>query len=98
MDEWLRRWTANPIQIPCVGSKPISVGVLLGTVRKIEHAEIQAPHSKQQIQCLENIWFKKSAKKTTDKCEHTLSRRCWTNLVTQRKRNAEKTAIFDFCQ
>ena len=25
MAEWLRRWTANPIRSPCVGSNPISV-------------------------------------------------------------------------
>ena len=42
---------------------PISVGYILRKDRKLEHAEIQAPHSKQQIQSLENIWFKKSAKK-----------------------------------
>ena len=27
--EWLRRWTANPIQSPCVGSNTISVGQFL---------------------------------------------------------------------
>ena len=25
--EWLRRWTANPIRSPCVGSNPIPVGI-----------------------------------------------------------------------
>ena len=38
-------------------------GYILGKYRKLTHAEIQAPHFKKQIQCLQNIWFKKSAKK-----------------------------------
>ena len=66
MDEWLGRWTANPIQFLCVGSNPIAVGINLGGDPKLKHAELQAPHSEQQTQCLENIWFKKSAKKQTN--------------------------------
>ena len=61
--EWLRRWTANPIQFPCVGSNPISVGILLGSDQKLKHADLQAPHSGQQIQCLDNIQFEKTANK-----------------------------------
>ena len=30
MAEWLRRWTANPIRSPCVGSNPISVDTIFG--------------------------------------------------------------------
>ena len=61
--EWLRRWTANPIPFPCVRLNPISVGILLGSDPKLKHAELQAPLSEQQTQFLENIWFKKIAKK-----------------------------------
>ena len=61
--ECFKRRTAAPIRSPCVNSNPISVGYNLCRDRKLTHAEIQAPHFKQQIQYLENIWFKKSAKK-----------------------------------
>ena len=61
--EWFRLGTAAPIRSPCVISKPISVGYILGRDWKLTHAEIQAPHFKQQIQYLEDIWFEKSAKK-----------------------------------
>ena len=60
--QWLRRWTANPIQFPCVSSNPIFVGTLLGGDPKLKHAELQAPHSGQQIQCLDNIQFERTAK------------------------------------
>ena len=87
--ECYRRGTAAAKRSPCVNSKPISVGYILGRDPKLKHTEIQARHFKQQIQCLKNISSKKSAKKTTDKCEHTLIRRCWTNLVMQRKREMQ---------
>ena len=92
--ECFRRGTAAPIRSPCVNSKPIFVGYILGKYRQLTHAEIQAPHFKKQIQCLQNIWFKKSAKKTTDKCEHTLIRRPWTNLVMQRKMEMQNRQQF----
>ena len=31
--EWLRRWTANPIRSPCVGSNPILVELLLSMLK-----------------------------------------------------------------
>ena len=42
--EWLRRWTANPVRFPCVGSNHISVGILLDTDRNYKHDEIKATH------------------------------------------------------
>ena len=62
MAEWLRLWTATPIRSPAVDSKTIAVGNILGRNRKFTDAEIKAPHFKQQIQFLENIWFDKRAK------------------------------------
>ena len=59
MAEWLRRWTANPIRFPCVGSNPISVGILFGSDPKPNNAELQAPQSEQQTQSLDNNQFKK---------------------------------------
>ena len=59
MAEWLRRWTANPIRFPCVGSNPISVGILFGSDPKLNNVELQAPQSEQQTQCLDNNQFKK---------------------------------------
>ena len=83
--ECYRRGTAAAKRSPCVNSKAISVGYILGRDPKLKHAELQAPQSEQQTQCLENIWIKKSAK-TTDKGEQPLIRRCWTNLVMQSKK------------
>ena len=89
MAEWLRLWTATLIWYLALVSKTISVGKNLRRDRKLKQTEIEAPHFKQQIQCLQNIWFKKKYEKTTNKCEHTLIRRCWTNLVMQRKREVQ---------
>ena len=63
MAEWSRRWTAIPIRFPLVGSKPISVGILLGTDRKHKYAELQAPQSEQQTQCLDKNQFVKTPNK-----------------------------------
>ena len=62
MAEWLRLSTATPIPSLALESKTISVGNILGGDQKLTQAEIHARHFKHQNQCLENIWFKKSAK------------------------------------
>ena len=86
MAHWLTRWTANRIRCPCVGLNPISVGTILGSDRKFKHAEIPAPHSEQQTQCLDNIQFEKNCQKLAHKGEYTLIRSgCWINLAILRK-------------
>ena len=47
----------------------------LGSDAKLKHAELQAPHSEQQTQCLENIWFKKVRKNNRQMWAHSNSLR-----------------------
>ena len=88
--EWLRLSTGTPIQSLALDSKTISVGNILGKDRKLTHAEIQAPHSEQQTQCLDNIQFEKNCQKLAHKGEYTLIRSgCWINLAILRKRQEQ---------